>query len=305
VSAAATETWRALGTSASVVVVDPAGLAAARAAVERELAAIDAACSRFRDDSELVLMNAAAAAGRPAVVSPLLFEAVEVALRAARDTGGAVDPTVGVALERSGYDRDFADVAPDGPALRPVRARGWRTVRVDRDTRTVSFPSDVRLDLGATAKALAADRAAAAAHAAAATGVLVSLGGDIAVAGPAPGGGWAVALADDHADAGSGPVVAIRSGGLATSSTTVRRWRRGGEDVHHIVDPRTGAPCRVVWRTATVAARSCVEANTASTAAIVLGEVAPRWLAARHLPARLVALAGGALAVGGWREDCT
>jgi thiamine biosynthesis lipoprotein len=303
VSAAATESWRALGTSASVVVVDPAGLEQARQAVERELAAIDATCSRFRDDSELVRMNAAA--GQRIAASPLLFEAIEIALRAARDTGGAVDPTIGVALERAGYDRDIAAVAPDGPPLRPVRAPGWGTVFLDRTTRSVTFPSEVRLDLGATAKALAADRAAAAAHAAAGTGVLVSLGGDIAVAGPPPEGGWAIAIADDHADAASGPVVAIRSGGLATSSTTVRRWRRGGQDVHHILDPRTGAPCRVVWRTATVAARSCVEANTASTAAIVLGEAAPRWLTARRLPARLVSLAGGTLAVGGWREDCT
>jgi FAD:protein FMN transferase len=302
VSSIATATWGALGTSATVVVGDPDALAPAREAVERELAAIDAACSRFRADSELVRLNAAA--GRPTRTSPLLFEALEVALGAARTTGGAVDPTIGVALERAGYDRDLAEVAPDGPALRPVRAPGWRTVRLDPHTRTVMFPSEVRLDLGAVAKALAADRAAAAAHSAAKTGVLISLGGDIAVAGQPPGGGWAIALADDHAAATSGPVVAIETGGLATSSTTVRRWRRGGHDVHHILDPRTGASCRVVWRTVTVAAHSCVAANTASTAAIVLGSVAPRWLAGRRLPARLVSAGGGVLAVGGWREDC-
>ncbi|MDX6659406.1 MAG: FAD:protein transferase, partial [Solirubrobacteraceae bacterium] len=263
-SSAATASWRSLGTSAAVVVVDPGGLEQARRAVERELAEIDAACSRFRDDSELVRLNAAA--GRPTRTSRLLFEAIEVALDAARSTAGAVDPTIGAALERAGYDRDIAEVAPDGPALTPVRAPGWRTVELDPDTRTVTFPGEVRLDLGATAKALAADRAAAAAHSAAGTGVLVSLGGDIAVAGEPPGGGWAVALADDHAAPASGPVVAIESGGLATSSTTVRRWRRGGHDVHHILDPRTGASCRVVWRTATVAAATCVAANTASTA---------------------------------------
>jgi thiamine biosynthesis lipoprotein ApbE len=303
VSAIATASWRALGTSASIVVVDPAALEPAREAVEREVAAIDLACSRFRDDSELVRLNAAA--GRPTRTSPLLFEALEVALGAAQATGGAVDPTIGVALERAGYDRDIAEVPPDGPAERPVRAPGWRAVRLDPRTRTATFPSDVRLDLGATAKALAADRAAAAAHSASGTGVLVSLGGDIAVAGEAPSGGWAVALLDDHASEGSDVVVAIESGGLATSSTTVRRWRRGGHDVHHILDPRTGASCRVVWRTVTVAARSCVAANTASTAAIVLGSAAPRWLARRRLPARLVSAGGAALAVGGWRRDCT
>jgi thiamine biosynthesis lipoprotein len=99
-------------------------------------------------------------------------------------------------------------------------------------------------------------------------------------------------------------VVAIETGGLATSSTMVRRWRRGGEDVHHIVDPATGAPCTVVWRTATVAARTCVEANVATTAAIVLGAAARGWLEGRALPARLVDTAGCAHSVAGWREDC-
>lgn len=297
----AAATWGALGTSATVVVTDPEALEQARDAVEREVAAIDAACSRFRDDSELARLNGAA--GRPTPTSPLLFEALQVALKAARITGGAVDPTIGEALERAGYDRDFDDIAPDSPALRAVRAPGWRTVRLDPGTRTVTLTGGARLDLGATAKALAADRAAAAAYEAVETGVLVSLGGDIAVAGRAPDGGWAISLTDDHASPEPGPVVAIWNGGLATSSVTVRQWRRGGRAVHHILDPRTGAACRAIWRTATVAARSCVEANTASTAAIVLGSAAPRWLSRRGLPARLVSAAGGVLPLGGWGPD--
>jgi thiamine biosynthesis lipoprotein len=302
VSATAASTWRALGSSAHVVVTDPDALAQAREAVEAELAAIDAACSRFRDDSELVRLNAAA--GRPTRTSALLFEALEVALAAARLTGGAVDPTVGAALERVGYDRDLALIAEDGPPVRPQPAPGWTAVRLDRASRSVTVPRGVRLDLGATAKALAADRAAAIAARAIDAGVLVSLGGDIAVSGPAPPGGWPVALSDDHASAAAGPVVAIEAGGLATSSTTVRRWRRGGETVHHILDPTTGMSCAVVWRTATVAARTCVEANVASTAAIVLGSAAPAWLARQQLPARLVDASGRARAVAGWREDC-
>ncbi|HEX3317610.1 MAG TPA: FAD:protein FMN transferase, partial [Solirubrobacteraceae bacterium] len=98
---------------------------------------------------------------------------------------------------------------------------------------------------------------------------------------------------------------AIAGGGLATSSTTTRRWRRGGRDLHHILDPSTGAPCREVWRTATVAAGTCVRANVASTAAIVLGAAAPEWLAARGLPARLVRGSGEVVAVGGWPEERT
>jgi thiamine biosynthesis lipoprotein len=302
VSSTATSSWRALGTSAHVVVTNPDSLAAAREAVEAELVAIDAACSRFRDDSELVRLNATA--GRPRRVSQLLFDAIEIAVDAARVTHGAVDPTVGVALERIGYDRDLAEIADDGPPLHPQPAPGWRTIALNRPSRTLLFPRGVRLDLGATAKAWAADRAAAAAAVATGSGVLVSLGGDIAVAGTAPTAGWPVALADDHAATAAGPVVAIQAGGLATSSTTVRRWRRGGIPVHHILDPATGAACPVVWRTATVAARTCVKANVASTASIVLGAAAPGWLEAQQLPARLVDASGRARAMGGWHEDC-
>jgi thiamine biosynthesis lipoprotein len=227
-----------------------------------------------------------------------------VALDAARLTGGAVDPTVGRALEQVGYDRDLAEIAEDGPPVHAHPAPGWRVVSLDRASRTVLFPRGVRLDLGSTAKALAADRAAVIAAAATGTGVLISLGGDIAVAGAPPDGGWPIALADDHESDAAGPVVAIEAGGLATSSTTVRRWQRGGNEVHHILDPATGMPCPVVWRTATVAARTCVEANVASTASIVLGSAAPEWLVEHGLPARLVDPSGRAHAVGGWREDC-
>jgi thiamine biosynthesis lipoprotein ApbE len=298
----ASATWRALGTSAHVVVTELDRLDAAQAAVEEELAAIDAACSRFRADSELVALNAAG--GRPTCASPLLFEALSVALVAARATDGVVDPTVGAALEEAGYDRDWADVPADGPPLAPEPrpVPGWRAVRLDPITRTVHLPAGLRLDLGATAKALAADRAAAAAASRTRCGVLVSLGGDIAVAGAPPRGGWPIALGDDHTDP-TGPVVAIQSGGLATSSTTVRRWRRGGREVHHIIDPATAAPCPVVWRTVTVAARTCVQANTASTASIVLGMAALGWLHRQGVPARLVRRSGEVRVVGGWREE--
>jgi len=318
-SALAAASWRALGTTATVVIdapgSGPVALASARAEVERELAAIDRACSRFRDDSELTAVNAAA--GHPVAVGPLLWEAVLVALRAARGTAGAVDPTLGAELRRAGYDRDFAALAPargaqtepGTPAARAPAGRArrpparWRDVALDRAARTVRVPRGVALDLGATAKALAADRAARAAHARAGCGVLVSLGGDVAVAGPAPADGWAIHVCDDHAAGPEafGETVAIRAGGLATSGTTVRRWRaRGGAEHHHILDPRTGEPAAVVWRTATVAAASCVDANVASTAAIVRGADAPAWLLHHRLPARLVALDGRVLHVGAW-----
>ena len=303
----ASVSFPALGTTASLCVSDAGALGTARGELERELAEIDRACSRFREDSELVRLNAAAGTG-PVEVGERLLEAVEVALAAADSTGGVVDPTIGRTLRLAGYDRRFASVRlRDGASFRarfaPVPGRAG--VRLDATAGTIRLERGVELDLGATAKALAADRSARAAAAASGAGVLVSLGGDVAVAGPAPEGGWPVLVADDHA-AGldePGPRVAIVSGGLATSGTTVRRWRSGRVVLHHIVDPRTGRPAVTPWRTVTVAAGSCVDANVASTAAVVLGEDAPAWLARRGVAARLVRGSGEVELAGAWPED--
>jgi FAD:protein FMN transferase len=295
----------ALGSSAVLAVCDPDGLAGAEEVLRTELAAIDAACSRFRPDSEISLLHGNP--GNPATVGPLLAEALTVAIRAAELTGGLVDPTVGSAVCALGYDRDFADVAqvaaePLGPA-RP--APGWWQVRWDAARREVMLPAGVVLDLGATAKALAADRIAVRAAEQAGCGVLVSLGGDVRAAGPAPSGGWRLGIGDDHERALDDPDadVTITSGGLATSGTGRRSWRRAGRVLHHIVDPRTGDAATPFWRTATVAAATCVDANTASTASIVMGAAAHRWLEQRRLPARLVAVDGHVVTTAGWAEQ--
>lgn len=296
---------RALGGSVRVIVTHPASLDAAKAAVDGVLAAIDAAASRFRDDSELSRLNA-----RPDVtmkVSPLLADAISAALRGAELTGGGVDPTVGSAVRLAGYDRDFASVPPHGRPLQLLAERvpGWKMIRFDLQSRTVTVPRGVELDLGATAKALASDLAAqAAAGAISRGGVLVSLGGDIAVAGESPSGGWRVQASEDSAApiAAGEETVGITSGGVATSSTTVRRWVRGEVVLHHIIDPATGLPADSCWRTATVAAASCVDANIASTAAIVMGERAVAWLEDRRLAARLVGQDGRIRRVAGWPD---
>lgn len=302
-SGAAVVRWPAFGSTAELHVADPAALAPARRAVEAELAAIDVACSRFRPDSELVRLNART--GRPVRVGPLLADAIAAALRVAAATDGDVDPTVGRALRVAGYDRDFADLADTGApgwSASAAPAPGWRQVRLDLETRMVHTQPGVELDLGSGAKALAADRGAASAAAAAGCPVLVNLGGDLALGGGAPADGWAVRVTEDHAAEFSAPgqTILLRSGALATSSTTVRRWRRGGQAVHHILDPATGLPVREIWRTVSVAAARCVDANAASTAAIVRGPRAPAWLEALGLPARLVAADGDAVIVGAW-----
>lgn len=298
--------WEALGTLVDLRVSDAPGLGGARAQVQRELDAIDLACSRFRADSELSCLNARA--GQPVQVSALLLEALDLAVAAATLTEGDVDPTVGRALELGGYDRDWRRLTP--PRGEPAAGGmslyaliGWRTISIDRASSTVRIPAGVRLDLGATAKAWAADRAAAAASAAIdGGGVLVSLGGDIAACGPAPPGGWQIRVTDDHRSGPEAPgqTIAICGGGLATSSTSVRRWSHAGRTMHHIIDPRTGLPARGRWRTVSVAAEDCAQANIATTAALVRDGGALDWLTRQGLPARLVAWDGAVSTVGAW-----
>ena len=306
--------WRAIGTSVHLIVTGLSALGPARRLLREDLAALDAACSRFRADSEIVALDHAPRQrdGRtgPVRVSPVLAEALAVALRAARRTDGDVDPTVGGAMNAAGYDRDFGLVRREGPPVKlTVRSvPGWREIDLDEESGTVSLPAGTHLDLGATAKAWAADRAASRIAAELGCGVLVNLGGDIAVAGPAPGGGWRVRVQDvtgrpEDPPAGPSAVVALRSGGLATSSTAARRWRRGGDVLHHILDPRSGLPAAPVWRTVSVAAATCADANAASTAAIIRGEAALRWLAGLGLAARLVAESGAVVTLGGWPPE--
>ena len=247
------------------------------------------------------------AGGRRQPVSPLFAEAIAVALRAAAATDGDVDPTCGRSLVRLGYDRDFAELAsrrghrPDPSP--PVPAGGWRSVDFDPEALTIKLHAGVQLDLGATAKALAADRAARTIAAATGAGVLVNLGGDIAVAGQPPASGWRVEIVADDDGFGRRPVVAIWDGGLATSSTGSRTWRRGAQSLHHIVNPRTGRSADSCWAAVSVAAATCVDANTASTAAVIRSAVAPAWLASLGLPARLVGADGAVTTTGGWPDE--
>lgn len=297
-----TRRWRALGTIAEVTTTDPNNLDLACQIVAAEVLSIDVACSRFSPSSELMLIPADGVAH---AVSPLLTEAIGAALHAARITGGAVDPTVLGSMLAIGYSDDFAVVAtrpePPAPPI-AVAAPGWRSVTLDRMAGRLTLPPGVHLDLGATAKALAADRAAAAASRAGITGTLVNLGGDIAVSGEPPACGWGIRVADDHA-ANDGPVIRLHGGGVATSSITVRRWSVGGQQQHHIVDPRTGRPADGLWRTVSVAADSCCAANAAATAAIVWGRDDPAWIARQGLPARLVSRWSGVARTGGWPAD--
>lgn len=304
----ATVAFPVFGTTGVLIVTEPTALAEARAIADAQLAAVDLACSRFRPDSELSRLNEAH--GELTHLSELFATLIGEALRAAELTAGDVDPTCGEALVAAGYDRDFGDlgdaaaISRRGPAKSPAAGRvpGWRTVLLDRDRLEVRLTPGTQLDLGSTAKSWAADHCAGLIARTLGCGVLVSLGGDVAVAGEPPCDGWQIRATDDH-DAPPdvfGQTVAIRSGGLATSSTTVRQWQAGAETMHHIIDPRTGTPARSCWRTVSVAAKTCADANIASTAAIIRSERARAWLTEAGLPARLVRNDSSVATTAGW-----
>ncbi|GIL33954.1 FAD:protein FMN transferase [Phycicoccus sp. DTK01] len=295
--------WRALGTYVDVRTT-PGALDAVVELVAGVLDEVDETCSRFRADSDLSLANASP--GQPVLVSPVLAGAVRVALEAARETGGLVDPTLGEVLTGAGYDRTYALVPGDdpSPASLPTRPGSWHDVHVD-DT-TVTVPPGASLDLGATGKSWAADLAALTVVDELGVPVLVSVGGDVRVHAPShlPPSTQPVRLGHSLADLEAGGdelVVQVGPGGLATSSVSARRWRRGGRQWHHIVDPRTGAPAGGPWRTVTALGPTACAANTASTAAVVLGEDALAWLTDRAVAARLVAHDGSVTTTPAWR----
>jgi thiamine biosynthesis lipoprotein len=288
--------WNRWTTEMHLLVTDPAALPRAREVVDVELDAIELAASRFRPDSEISALAAADGVRTP--VSPVLADLIAAALGAARMTDGDVDPTVGSAMIALGYDRDFDDISATAPLLASVTIPvDW--THIEFDGRSVRIPAGTLLDLGATAKAVAADRCARLVYQQTGSGVLVNLGGDLATAGPAPEGGWHILVQDTDDDPASQVTIGTDAG-LATSSTRRRRWWRGGEALHHIIDPRTGTSVDPVWRSVSVAAGSCLNANTISTAAIIRGYRAPEWIAALGVPARLVDRSGAERFLGGW-----
>ncbi|MCU0299142.1 MAG: FAD:protein FMN transferase [Candidatus Nanopelagicales bacterium] len=259
--------------------------------MQRVIADVDRSCSAYRDDSDLSAVNRAQ--GCWTQVGPVFLDVLTEALAMADATGGLADPTVGTAT--------LATTNPVPVTVHPHA--DWRGVDVDLRQRRVRLRRGLSLDLGAIAKAHCADRAASAAHSATGGTVLVCLLGDIAVAGEAPDGGWPVVCADDHRGAADlpgdpGARVHITTGGLATSSLTVRRGVHG----NHVVDPRTLRPVQGPVRTASVAALTCAHANAAATAALVRGPSARHWLEGLGLPARLVHEDGQVEMTGGWPQ---
>lgn len=279
--------WELWTTTVRIVVADPAALDDACALLRAWLASLEEAVSRFRADSEVCRIARSDADEHH--ISPLLADVVDAALTAADTSGGRVDPTIGTVIAR-------LDTAPTAlPVLSTARPTTWRDVDLRRQI--LRMPARTLLDLGAIGKAFAADRAAQSIFKTVGCGVLVSLGGDLRVAGPDPEQGWTVLVQDGPEEPAS--LVDLGAARAVATSSTVHR-RLGPDGAHHVIDPLTLRPVEPVWRTVSVAAATCVAANTWSTAAIVEGTGAPGMLAATGLPARLVGIDGHVLLLGGW-----
>jgi thiamine biosynthesis lipoprotein len=261
----------------------------------------DASCNRFRDDSEISRLNA-----RPGETVPIsaTFElALSTALNASDATQGLCDPTVLSALLALGYDVDYDELKTRDTIVRgnPVKSAGTGAIDLDRIEHTVTLAPGCQLDLGASAKSLVTDLIAD--DVALSGGVVVEVGGDVAVRGCGPEGPWAIGLSDSLELSGNEPRVAIHHGGIATSSTATRTWRASGEIVHHIIDPRTGSFAVGPYATATVSASSCVLANAFATAALLWGEDAAFHVAQAGWSGRLIRHDGTLEFVGGWPRD--
>ena len=300
--------FRAIGCAHTVIATEGAAIEAAAMIAEALLRDLDLAASRFRADSEVSrLADRARLEDLDAVVSPLLGSCLVAALHAAAITDGLVDPTVGAALVAAGYDKDLdlvrgrGDVSDACGQTAPspdARVPGWQSVRYDPTTRVVSVRRGTLLDLGASAKAHAADLIAARLAAELPGGFLVNLGGDIAVSGLLPAQGWDIGVEDECGEVAQ--VVVSTGQAITSSSTRLRTWIRDGELRHHIIDPRTGRSTDPVWAQVSCAGATAVEANAASTAALVLGRDAPAWLEAHGIPARLEPPTGPTVTTTGW-----
>lgn len=294
-------TFNVWGVSGTIATQHQKDLADAERRLWHWIGAVDATCNRFDETSEISRVNRHGAG--PVVVSETFERALDAAWRAFSATEGLCDPTVLPALLSLGYVDDYDLIAQrdDIVAGTPVPSPGFNALHWDRDAHTVSPDQGCQIDLGASAKALCADLVAT--DLAERGGVIVEIGGDVAVRGQGSNGPWAIGVSDSLSLTGREPRISIAAGGVATSSTGTRTWRIGAETANHVIDPRTGWYANGDYATASVSASSCVLANAFATAALLWDEDAAFHIAQAGWSARLVRRDGTVEFVGGWPED--
>lgn len=296
-----TVTFSVWGLSGTLATEHPHQMRDAEKRLWERLSEFDAACNRFCPDSELSRLNQ-----RPGEIVPIsdtLERALVSALDARDATEGLCDPSVLPALLALGYDVDYDELRRRDHVTRrsPVPSLGAESVVLDLINHTATLAPGCQLDLGASAKALVADVVAD--DIAPTGGVVVELGGDVAVRGHGPQGLWAIGVSDSLHLSGREPRVGIEHGGIATSSITARTWRADGRTLNHVIDPRTGECANGPYVSATISANSCALANAFATAALLWGEEAGYHVAQAGWSGRLVRRDRSVEYVGGWPED--
>jgi len=223
-------------------------------------------------DGELARLNRALAEGREATVSPEMAALLVAAKRVNALSGGAFDPGVGALVERYGFHDGNA--APRTPT--PSEIDAWLRERgsiaaVDIDGVRVTARAPVLLDLGGIAKGAAVDRIVELFHRHGISSALVDAGGDLRVVGTRDGRPWRIGIQDPRADGVLG-VIELADGEAAFTSGDYERYvDRGGERLHHLLDPSTGRPA-LETRAVTVIARDGITADAAATALFVAGD---------------------------------
>lgn len=266
--------WRAVGTTCAAAVTaeqhEEIEARWALGAAQEEVAACERELSRFDAASDLSRLNAAG--GRWTPVGRRLLETLSLALDAREDTGGRFDPTVLPALAAAGYDRSF-ELLEEREARQPDDWRAGTSIELDTRSGRARLEPGSSVDLGGIGKGYAAGRALGAMLAVSPTlaGGLVDLGGDIAVSGESPEGGpWLIAVADPRRVGETLAVLALESGGVATSGRDARRFGPG-RSLHHLIDPETGESALSGPLTVTVVAPDPVAAEVHATTLAIAG----------------------------------
>ena len=292
-----THTFRAMNCQmAAWVCTDEVDAArSALLAVEHWMQLVERELSRFRPDSDLSRLNAAA--GQPYRAGKLLWQVIQQALIWAEATAGIFDPTVGRDLIEAGYHRSFetfthtphsAETIP-APISSTYPPATWRDIHLDPDTHTITLPPGIQLDLGGIAKGWAADQALDMLKPLGPA--LVDAGGDLAIGHPPPHqDGWPLAVADPLSPEEDLVLLSLAQTGMATSGTDHRRWRHRGRQQHHLIDPQRHRPAQTDILTATVIAPTATEADVLALMLVIMGmEAATSWLTTHpNIPALLV-----------------
>ena len=270
----------AMGTNCRIAIEDtPTELArrAAQAAID-EVRRIETKYSRYRSDSVVSRINAAAGTHARTAVDEETADLLDFAASLNVLSDGLFDPTTGVL--RTVWDFRAARVPGLDEVQAAMRLVGWRHVDWQRPHVSLGV-AGMELDFGGFGKEYAADRAGSVLEAAGVASALVNLGGDIRLVGRRAGGqGWVLGIADPRRDDAVFASITLHEGGLATSGDYERYFEHAGRRYCHILDPRSGWPAQG-WRSVSVAAPACLAAGAISTVAMLKGADAPAFLRAQ------------------------